>query len=63
MFDKFLFQSAAVLMTAVLLVAPVSAATITHGSTSIIMDFVTVGNTDYSWGRSFANHRDEERET
>ncbi len=46
MFEKFLFRSVAVLMTAVLLVAPVSAATITHGTTSITMDFVTVGNID-----------------
>lgn len=46
MFQKVLFRSFAVLVTVALLVAPASATTITHGSTTINMDFVTVGNTD-----------------
>ncbi len=44
MFDKFLFLSVAALMAVALLTAPVSATTITHGSTTINMDFVPVGN-------------------
>jgi len=46
MFNKFLFLSAAVLMTVALLVAPASAETITLPGTSVTMEFVTVGDTD-----------------
>jgi len=44
MFDKLLFLSIAVLVAVALLVAPASAVTITHGTTSIDMDFVPVDN-------------------
>ncbi|MEA1952124.1 MAG: SUMF1/EgtB/PvdO family nonheme iron enzyme [Planctomycetota bacterium] len=49
MFGKFLFLSVAAITTVALLVVPASADTtvsITHGSTSINMVFVSVGNTD-----------------